>query len=97
MNKKTIIQLVVIIGAFLGAGLVLYNGLFKDSIRPTSSSSSMTTAQGNQNILPYGDSLDFSVLDKQNLLYKQMEYPKLDAKNDFGIPEDELIKAPKVK
>lgn len=96
MNKKTIIQLVIIIGAFLGAGLVLYNGLFKGSVRPEVDDS-MAKVKNSQAILPYGETLDFTVLKKQDLLYKLVEYPKLDPSSDFGISEDDLITAPKAK
>ncbi len=35
MEKKQIIQIVVIVGCFLGAGLVVYNGMFKTDSPPS--------------------------------------------------------------
>lgn len=34
MNKKLLVQLIIIIVAFTGSGLVLYNGFFKNNNKP---------------------------------------------------------------
>jgi hypothetical protein len=99
MNKKTIIQLVIIVVAFGAAGLILYNGFFNNSSSSPqagiagSSQSASSSAQG---ILPYGDTLDFSkTLDSNRFQYNQITYPQLDPQNDVGIsPENLVIPAP---
>jgi hypothetical protein len=61
MNKKNIIQIVVVVICFGGAGLVLYNGLFKKG----SSSPVATTAPGAQTALP-GQTAPTAVVGSQN-------------------------------
>ena len=97
MNKKTIIQLVINVVAFGAAGLVLYNGLFNsnNSALPVGVSGATPQSVSSQNILPYGDTpLDIQfkqVLDPNRFQYNQIDYPKLDPKNDVGISPDSLI------
>ncbi|HYV34007.1 MAG TPA: hypothetical protein VE973_04130 [Candidatus Limnocylindria bacterium] len=90
-NKKLIIQVVIIVAAFSAAGLILYNGLFKDSSNQTSANPGMVSTQGltKQAILPYGNSLDFSKLSR--FQFDQIEYPVLDVGNEVGVPEENLI------
>lgn len=81
MQKKQIIQIGIIIVAFGGAGLVLYNGLFKNNssgpeltmslpgIMSTSTPGSGMAGQAVQNgqeILPNGSKLDFSIFSDPN-------------------------------
>lgn len=91
MNKKTIIQLVIIVVAFGAAGVVLYNGFFSGgspAVNQTGATASTTT----QDILPYGENLDFSqALNPKRFQYNQLVYPVLDPKNDVGISEQNLI------
>lgn len=93
MSKKQIVQVVIIIGAFLGAAVVLYNGFFKNSNNAAllQSQSSQGSQQSPQEILPYGNTLNFSVLNQQNFYYDQVDYPQLDPSSDVGIPENGLI------
>ena len=89
MNKKFIIQIVVIIIAFGGAGLVLYNGLFKSSGTGTAP---VAPAAAQQSILPYGTAMDFdAVLYQHNLQYNVVSYPVLNADSEVGIPVEKLI------
>ena len=92
MNKKTLIQLIIILGAFGGAGIVLYNGFFRN--QPTPISVSLTgTPQATQNILPNGESLNFTVLHSRPFEYDQIQYPKLDPQSEVGVPVENLIKS----
>jgi hypothetical protein len=98
MNKKTIIQIVIIVGAFAASGMVLYNGLFKNSTPDLSLSASdgAAGAGSNEKILPYGDKLDFkTVLEKQNLQFDIVDYPKLDPQAEVGVDLGNLITSPK--
>jgi hypothetical protein len=97
MNKKTIIQLVIIIVFFSASGFVLYNGLFKKKTG-TLPAQDFLTASGFDatatNLLPQGGELDFDrVLKKQNLQYGVISFPRLDPK-EVGIPQEQLITAP---
>lgn len=99
MNKKLVIQLIVISGAFIGAGVILYNGFFKNDQR-SALVQSLTSLGGGQApgaILPYGNNLDFSILNSRVLYYNQVTYPKLESKDEYGISEEDLIKAPSLK
>ena len=91
MNKKTIIQMVIIIVAFGAAGLVLYNGFFNQN-NGTGSSAVPAQSVTTQNIFPYGETLDFSkALDLNRFQYNQIAYPQLDPQKDVGISQDSLI------
>lgn len=89
MNKKVIIQIVIIVGAFGAAGFVLYNGLFKsDSTVPAMG---IISVKDNEKILPYGSSLDFkNNLFKRDFQFGSMSYPKVDP-NEVGVPDSSLI------
>ena len=91
MNKKTIIQLIIIMGAFGGAGLVLYNGFFSGQSIPQPTTAT-ATPENPESILPNGDFLDFNILDKKRFEYDQIKYPQLDPQSDVGVfPEENLI------
>jgi hypothetical protein len=104
MNKKTIIQLVIIVVAFGAAGVVLYNGFFNNGNSGPQAgiigSPFHSASTSVQSILPYGDTpLDIKfkeVLDPNRFQYNQIDYPKLDPKNDVGISPDNLIIPPPV-
>ena len=92
MDKKKIIQIVVIVIAFGISALVLYNGFFKSSSK--SALESLAPGAGTastQDILPNGSGLDFGLLKQQHLRFGLVTYPKLDPKNEVGIPENQLI------
>lgn len=92
MNKKLIIQIVVIVIAFGASGIVLYNGFFKNgSSQPALGSAQTSAGDQSQAILPYGSTLDFSILKKQDLQFGTVQYPKVDPAL-VGIPENQLIK-----
>lgn len=97
MNKKTLIQLVVIIVAFGGAGMVLYNGLYKNNSTTNATEEFAIPPTSEQSILPLGGTMDFKILDKYNLKYNQSNYPKLDPNSEYGIPVDNLILSPSSK
>lgn len=114
LNKKTIIQLVVILVAFGIAGVVLYNGFFKGNNNAAlpggtpgaltpggnastggiggNSGTSTPSAQTSGEILPYGDTLDFSAaINPIRFQYDQIVYQKLYPANDVGISPENLI------
>ncbi len=101
MNRKTIIQIAVISVCFGGAGLVLYNGLFKESGSPAPVVSATPAAVGGpaseskpENPLPYGDDLRGElkrVLGRNNLQFNSFSYPQLD-NGEVGIPTTDLVK-----
>ncbi len=103
MNKKQIIQTIVIVGAFGASGYVLYSGLYSKKPTPivpgalTESVAGLAPTKAPEisidKILPYGDSLDFDkVLKKQNQQYGVIDYPKLDPNSEVGISEPQLMK-----
>ena len=96
MNKKSIIQAVVIVACFGGAGMVLYNGFFKNSSSDLATGVAPVANIANKEpILPFGALSENSLLSafkKPKFLFGQQDYPKLDPGSDLGINEEELIK-----
>ncbi len=106
MNKKTIIQLVVILAGFIGSAFVLYNGLFKNRSEPPSQPAIISNLSEGEfqtgeiatdKILPYGNELDFLILQKNRQEYGIIKYPKLDPEWEVGISENQLVKPPPKK
>lgn len=97
LNKKTIIQLVIIVAAFIAAGIVLYNGFFSNK-GPASSPTALSgpaSSQAPQEILPYGESgFDFSVLSNRPFVFSQIQYPKLDPNSEVGVLPSSMIASP---
>ncbi len=93
MNIKQTIQVVIIVGAFGGAAMVLYNGLIKSPTEEETAQETVATQPVTvEQILPYGDKLDFKgVLSQKPLQFNTIEYPKLNASAEVGIPEQSLI------
>jgi len=96
MNKKTIIQLVIIVVAFGAAGVVLYNGFFQGDANNSLQNQGVGSASStSQEILPYGNNLDFSqALNSNRFQYNQTTFPQVDPKKDVGIPVSGLIPPP---
>jgi hypothetical protein len=94
MNRKAIIQTIIIIAAFGGSGIVLYKGLGGGPSSLTATTPVSPTAnQQMEKILPYGDTLDFNKAVRKDLFqYKVVVYPVLDPDTEVGIPKDQLIK-----
>lgn len=99
MNRKTIIQIAVIVICFGAAGLLLFNSFFKGgsvSEAPVAPpGAQMGTLQDNsKNPLPFGDDLSGQlkkVLGKSNLQYGLFNYPKFN-EAEVGIPPSDLVK-----
>ena len=99
MTNKQIIQIVIIIAGLGGAALILYNGFFKNSPQSVQSLQSVQISDGSQagqpenaDILPLGDSLNFSrVIDRNRFQYNQAGFPKLDPQNEVGIDPNRLV------
>ena len=95
LNKKTIIQLVIILVAFGLAGLVLYNGFFNNQSPPAPSAVTAAAGQTPQTILPYGEgSLDFSVLKSRPFVFNQIQYQTVDPSSEVGVSPYNMISAP---
>ncbi len=96
MNKKVIIQIVVIVGAFAAAGFVLFNGL--NNNRTTAPSSAGTVSEKDDTkILPHGETLNFkSDLFKQGFQFDTISYPKVES-SEVGTPGSSLINSPPVQ
>jgi len=107
MNKKTIIQIVLIVAGFAGSGVVLYNGFMGNSTSGTSlagirdpfligsSTSSSLSGQPADKVLPYGESLNFTqTLNQQNLQYNVLAYPVLATSTQVGLIENAMLSVP---
>ncbi len=95
MDKKKIIQIIVIIAAFGGSGFVLYNGLYSSNSGgaplPTAVGGAPLAASpvagGSANaLLPFGKTLDFKgTLDYNRFQYDAISFPKLSTSTEVGI------------
>ena len=84
MNKKTLIEIVVVVLGFIGTAYVLYTGLFSGGASAPTPTTSPITAQ---NILPYGDTFDYQKIDdlkNQNFQFGAVPYPVLNAGTEVG-------------
>lgn len=94
MGKKQIIQIVIVIAAFSGAFIVLYKGgVFGSPAANQAMLATSNPADLDKPILPYGDSLDFKVIDTGRFHYNQFQFENLDP-NDVGVEVPNLISAP---
>lgn len=90
MNKKTLIQVIIIVVAFGAAGIVLYNGFFSGGASTTETETVQPVDE--TTLLPYGDSLNFQgVLYKRPFQYGAVDYPKLNPNSEVGVPVSSLI------
>ena len=100
MNKKKIIQLVVVLVCFGGSAMVIYNGFFSKSSNQLVSQLPGAVGQTQnagqpEKVLPYGDKLEFdAVLNKKNLRYEQINYPQVNTSSEVGTPLEQLIGTP---
>ncbi|MFA5991440.1 MAG: hypothetical protein WC794_04305 [Candidatus Doudnabacteria bacterium] len=93
MNKKVIIQIIIIVGAFAGAGFVLYNG-FNQGAGSSTSVIGTPVANENEKILPFGFTPSFDTnLEKRGFQFGTMSYPAVERK-DIGIVPDSALIAP---
>jgi hypothetical protein len=113
MNKKTIIQACVVTLCFLGSGVVLYNGFFKQPTRPSlaigmapgvgavntgAKGVAVSSIQNIDQILPNGQKLDFSILNRPNVNYGSTlydydgnQYENTVSADEIGVPLDRLV------
>lgn len=86
MNSKKIITIIVIVAAFAGAGVFAYMSLRDDA------SSLVTTSDqpAAPILLPYGDKLDFSAVNKFNQTGRIFQQPVTTAA-DVGLQLNEII------
>jgi hypothetical protein len=92
MNKKTMIELVIVVVAFGAAGLVLYNGIFSaGNDAALQSEAARNAPAGQQDILPYGTALNFDdAVNPSRFQYNQMSYPQVD-KSEIKKPISDFV------
>ncbi len=105
MNKKTVIQIVVVVCAFSGSGIVLYKGFFRNSRPPNvisltagpgGSGAGLRPAQAAagksiDKILPNGASLDLDVLKRPRVEYGLRPEKNTVSEPEIGISQFELV------
>ncbi len=90
MQKKNIIQILVIAVCFLISGIVLYKGLFQGGSAPELATEGANVQ--NEEILPQGASFDIDKAFKNSSFnFKQVNFPKIDLDNDLGTAEQDLV------
>lgn len=104
MNRKKIIQIIIVAVAFGGTGFVLYNGFHRSATPNPLTTNPLIGAMGslsaapgkkvdNSPLLPYGASLNFSkVLDSRPFLFDAVQFQALNATSEVGVPTQDLIK-----
>ena len=92
MDKKTIIQSVIITVCFLGTGIVLFKGFSGGSSSSLPATNQTLNPGTTEKILPGGDKFDIdTTLGKHKLQFGRYSYPKLDFGSEVGKPETELV------
>jgi hypothetical protein len=91
MNKKTMIELVIVVVAFGASGLVLYNGIFSGNNNSALQPANSNSTSSQEDILPYGSGLNFDdAIKPSQFIYNKMQYPQVD-KSEIGIPPQNLV------
>lgn len=98
MNRKTLIEIIIIVICFGGVAWLLYNRFFASSGVPANPSEQADLSAKNPADVAdpflYGDDLSGEltrVLGRNSLQYGQLSYPIMDPK-DVGIPVIDLVK-----
>jgi hypothetical protein len=92
MDKKTIIQSIIITACFVGTGIVLFKGFSGDSSPGLAATSQTLNPGKTEKILPGGEKFDIdTILGKHKLQFGRYTYPKLDFGSEVGKPETELV------
>lgn len=95
MDKKNLIQLIVVGVAFLASGLILYNSFFKSaSPLATSAPAAGVASATPASVLPYGSNFDYQQIDnlqKQGFEFGQIQYPVVSTSTEVGKTTADLI------
>ncbi|MBL8029784.1 MAG: hypothetical protein JNN11_00885 [Candidatus Doudnabacteria bacterium] len=92
MNKKNLIQVLVIVACFAASGIVIYNNFLKKPALPSSQMAPVSQAQVEAPILPNGSAFDLAPVKNSKLRFNLIEYPRLNFNQDVGLPEDQVLK-----
>ncbi len=92
MNKKNLIQIVVIVACFAASGIVIYNNFVKKPSLPASQVAPVSQAQVDAAILPNGNSFDLSVVKNSKLRFNLIDYPKLNFSQEVGLDQYQILK-----
>jgi hypothetical protein len=87
---KNLVLVIIAVGMLGAAGLVLYNGLFKQQI-PSLSVDSKPVEQTFINALPYGESLDFSKVKEHGEVSAPFPYEQVKPE-EVGADPNTMIK-----
>jgi hypothetical protein len=96
MNKKGLIQLVVIVACFSASAIVIYNNFIKKpdiaAIPFTAPNGSPAVANINDPLLPNGNTFDLEKLKNSSLRFNLIDYPTLQYPTEVGVDELSVIK-----
>ncbi len=84
MSRKTLIEISVIAVAFIGSGIVLYNGLSGGS---GESATQTAVVEKPVQVLPYGQSFDYKQIDElknRGFQFGTIAYPVLSTSTEVG-------------
>jgi hypothetical protein len=95
MDKKKIIEIVIVVVAFGGSAFVLYNGFFKNQAVPPAAVTAGGSVPSAAAILPYGSKMDFAPLSPSSphpFVFGAVSYPALNASSEVGVLPQDLFK-----
>lgn len=92
MNKKNLIQIVVIVFCLAASAIVIYNNFFKKPELPPGVGVPAATAS-NEPILPNGTVLDFTPVEKPSFNFQLLDYPKLSYPDEVGVDQGQMLKS----
>lgn len=95
MNKKNIIQIIIIFACFAASGIVIYNNFIKKPSLPlelSQGSNAPQAAQVEAPILPNGEVFDLAEIRNSKFRFNLLDYPKLNYASEVGTNEQDFLK-----
>jgi hypothetical protein len=94
MNKKNLVQIVIIFACFSASGVVIYNNFLKKADLPSELTGQVIKpgVQPDAPILPGGASFDLDVISKAKFRFNLLDYPKLKPESEVGVEEQNVLK-----
>lgn len=94
MNKKNIIQVLIIFACFVASGIVIYNNFLKKEELPSFSVGQVEKVGQKQDgqILPQGATFDLKSVEDSKLRFNLIDYPKVSLPSDIGLDTQNILK-----
>jgi hypothetical protein len=94
MNKKNLIQVLIIVACFAASAIVIYNNFLKKEELPPSAVGQNEKVGQKQDgqILPGGATFDLKSVKESKLRFNLIDYPKVSLPSDIGLDTENILK-----